>query len=575
MLFSRHITTIVAATLLLFCAGLGVRADETGRVRVTASRFKDSSLQATDYYLRGIKAVEEGDGRTALALFGAALGSDSLHAPSSYRISTILADNDEALRYARRAWEIDSTNVWYAAQVGGLLTKAGRYREALEAWRACRRIDPDDIQTYKYIAALLDAVGQPLSAIATIDTALTRFTDDLDLLEYKGELLSTVYRPREVIANAQRMVALDPENGRYMAILAKAHAGNGSDTLASMCFKRAVEQDSSDIEVLVEAAMFYENTGNVADYLDILNLLFASEEIALADKVAYFESLMGNIPLYRKHVYVIERMLNTLRLYHPDSYEVDRLYARHLIYTGGQDKALEIFKRRSTDTVDSIAVDALVSVVSIEAMRNEPDSVEHYLSYALGRFPDNYDLPMLRASLLYERGEYSEAVASLRKRLRKTDNDSISSVYYGFIGDIEQRAGRIRQCYKAYDKALAFDEDNINVLNNYSYFLSVEGRDLDRALVMASRVLEAEPSNPTYIDTYGWVLYRLGRYKEARTYLLKAIALDETPSAEVLMHYGDVMYRLGEKSNAVIYWQKALRAGGDREALDRRIRDGL
>ncbi len=92
---------------------------------------------------------------------------------------------------------------------------------------------------------------------------------------------------------------------------------------------------------------------------------------------------------------------------------------------------------------------------------------------------------------------------------------------------------------------------------------------------MASQVLEKEPSNPTYIDTYGWVLYRLGRYKEARTYLLKAIALDEKPSAEVLTHYGDVMYKLGEKSNAVIYWQKAIKAGGDEETLTKRIEDGI
>jgi len=573
MSIPRYITALAAITALL---SIGMaRAEGEGRVRIAASRFKDSSLQATDYYLRGVKALDDGDGPTALALFGAALDCDSLHAPSSYRISTVLADRQEALRHARRAWSIDTSNVWYAAQVGALTAQAGLYQEALEAWRACRRIDPDDIQTYKYIAALLDATGQPLSAIATIDTALTRFTDDLELLEYKGELLSTIYRPREVIANAQRMVALDPDNGRYMAILAKAHAGNGSDTLAAMCFRRAVEQDSSDIDVLVEAAMFYENTGNATEYLDILNLLFASDEIALGSKTDYFERLMGNIPLYRKNVYVIERMLNTLRLYHPDSYEVDRLYARHLMYTGEQDKALEIFKRRSTDSADSVAVDALMSVMSIEAFRNETDSVERYSRYAMDRFPDNDDLPMLRAIILYERGEYDKAVAGLRKRLRKITCDSMKSVYHGFIGDIDQKAGRIGRCYKAYDKALDYDEDNINVLNNYSYFLSTEGRELDRALVMASRVLEVEPSNPTYIDTYGWVLFRLGRYKEARAYLLKAIALDEKPSAEVLMHYGDVMYKLGEKSNAEIYWRKALKAGGDGETLERRIRDGI
>ena len=88
MTFPKHIIATIAAAFILVCGGTEAHADDGERVRVTASRFEDSSQRATDYYLRGIKAIEDGDGRTALALFSAALDCDSLRPP----ISRLTAD---------------------------------------------------------------------------------------------------------------------------------------------------------------------------------------------------------------------------------------------------------------------------------------------------------------------------------------------------------------------------------------------------------------------------------------------------------------------------------------------------
>ena len=74
----------------------------------------------------------------------------------------------------------------------------------------------------------------------------------------------------------------------------------------------------------------------------------------------------------------------------------------------------------------------------------------------------------------------------------------------------------MKRCYSAYERSLRYDPDNTMVLNNYAYFLSVEGRDLERALAMASRVVALEDDNPTYLDTHAWVLHKLGRTDEPR-----------------------------------------------------------
>lgn len=54
----------------------------------------------------------------------------------------------------------------------------------------------------------------------------------------------------------------------------------------------------------------------------------------------------------------------------------------------------------------------------------------------------------------------------------------------------------MKQCYKAYDHSLRYDPDNAMVLNNYAYFLSLEGRELEKALTMSSRAICPTDNNP-------------------------------------------------------------------------------
>ena len=96
------------------------------------------------------------------------------------------------------------------------------------------------------------------------------------------------------------------------------------------------------------------------------------------------------------------------------------------------------------------------------------------------------------------------------------------------------------------------------MLNNYAYFLAVEGRDLEKAEHMSRRAIEAEPGNATYLDTYAWVMYMLQRYDEALTYITRAFEADSQPSAELYEHAGDIHFRLGNVSQALQYWCKAL-----------------
>ena len=118
-------------------------------------------------------------------------------------------------------------------------------------------------------------------------------------------------------------------------------------------------------------------------------------------------------------------------------------------------------------------------------------------------------------------------------------------------GDMSYQMGDRREAYRYYDEALEVDPDCAPVLNNYAYYLSEEGRSLRKALKMSRRTIELEPDNATYLDTCGWILYLLGRPKEAKPLFKHAMLYGGKDSPVVLEHYSVILGERGEKDLSI------------------------
>ena len=125
---------------------------------------------------------------------------------------------------------------------------------------------------------------------------------------------------------------------------------------------------------------------------------------------------------------------------------------------------------------------------------------------------------------------------------------------------------------EAYDSALVYNPSEITVLNNYAYYLALEGKDLERALSMSAKTLEQEPDNAIYLDTYAWLLFCMERYEEAKAYAEKLIQVNADMSAVEYHHCGDIFAKCGDMDRAVEYWEKALEQGDTSKVLKKKIK---
>ena len=109
-------------------------------------------------------------------------------------------------------------------------------------------------------------------------------------------------------------------------------------------------------------------------------------------------------------------------------------------------------------------------------------------------------------------------------------------------------------------------------MNNYAYFLALDNKELNRALEMSQATISMTPDDPTCIDTYAWVLFKLGRYEEAKAYAEKLLQVNSDMSAVEYHHCGDIFAKCGDIGRAVECWTKAVELGDLSKVLRKKVK---
>ncbi|MCS7004141.1 MAG: tetratricopeptide repeat protein [Cytophagales bacterium] len=205
-----------------------------------------------------------------------------------------------------------------------------------------------------------------------------------------------------------------------------------------------------------------------------------------------------------------------------------------------------------------------LQLLGIEYLLSNYDSLILHSEEAISYFPNEPLFYLYNGIGYVAKKKYHEALESLKAGLMISDNQEIVQLqFYAQLGDVYHNLKNYEKCDESYRIVMNHDKNNLYVLNNWSYYLALRRENLEFAASMASQLVALAPENPTYLDTYGWVLYALGNYEEAEKYISRALSLSSSPSATIIEHYGDVLFKLNRKEEAVSHWKKALEQGSE------------
>ena len=375
-----------------------------------------------------------------------------------------------------------------------------------------------------------------------------------------------------MIAIIENAIAENPDDTHLMTVLGEVYTLLGKYGPAEETFNRILEKSPDDVHTLKALINLYAQTEEEDAFCNAMEALIRSEatdtETRLSNLVSYI--------LYKEKkdsTYIKPFFQELLQLPY-DRLALHESYADYLEYrNAGTSELIPVYEK--IVELDSENVGAIIKLLQYAIKEEDKEAVSRYADEALLYLPHKLELYFYKGFAHYLLGNKRESIDIYKEGLGKRDADTelaVIAAVFTTLGDTYYELDMKKESYAAYDSALVYEPYRMDVLNNYAYYLSIENKELQKALEMSRKTIDEEPENQTYLDTYAWILFKLGRYEEAKAYAEKIISLDEEMSYVVLHHIGDILAKCGNIEKAVTYWEMAREAGDETKILEKKIR---
>ena len=478
-----------------------------------------------------------------------------------------LGKHASAAEHAREAIKLDSTNVLYREHLADVYIGAYQPELAAREFEEIVRLDSTYLEGW-YNLARLYQTSKPLRALEIYERLLKEEGENWEVLLQTAELYRTLGRYDEAAEKYELMLELDPGNKPLRRQLAETYGLAGKFDLALEILESMLETDDSDPEVIATLADVYLDRNEFQKAVDLYEKLLqrgaTNPEIKLRVGIAYYAMVQRDSTLIPKAIAIFEDVIKDL----PNDWRAYMHLGSLSAMQGRSDEAAAYFSR-----VTGLAEwngDAWAFLGNIFFERGQYDKVVETMERAQRAVPKDFRLFLLAGYSYSQLGQTAKAIPALERSLELNPND------VNALGTLALAYDGLEQFHisdSLYERALIVDPNSHFVLNNYSYSLSERGIRLERALEMAQRAVTAEPKNASYLDTLGWVFYKLTQYEEAGKYIGEAIATGQA-SSTVHEHMGDIYFQLGDKDKAMELWKKALDMNKTNQALKEKVQRG-
>ncbi|MDR0348881.1 MAG: tetratricopeptide repeat protein [Tannerella sp.] len=564
--------------LLFICACIpSLHAAVKNQLPRTKIALTEAEQRKFDYFFYEgliLKNAEKYD--AAFDIFRYCLEIDSTASAVLYELSAFymqLNQPEKSASLLKNAVRYNPDNFTYKLALASISFNIGMYGEAAEEYEELVRKYPDKVELNYYLAEALTQQGEIGKAIDTFDALENMMGMNEPVSMQKFRLYMTLEQPEKAFAELEKLAVKHPGNARYPLLIGNLYLERKDADNTLKYLRKAHAIDSANPYYTVAMADYYELVGNPEAAEALVRTALVDDEMDVEMKVSILARYIQQIQQSRNGTEGANALFLTLLEQHPEDIELKLMYGNLLVTQGNEEEARFQFQLATEMAPDyEQAWQQLLDL----ALRNQNfDDVVSICKKCLELFPRTFEYYIYLGVAYVQQEKYQDALNTYQSGLNAIpkENTTLISDFYGQIGDTYFQMKESGKAFEAYESALKYNEHNVVVLNNYSYFLSLKKKDLDKAERMSAQVVKIEPDNSTYLDTYAWIFFVKGDYLLAKTYIQKALDNDKTGSPELVDHYGDILYMTGEKEKALEQWIKAKELGKESKTLDRKIEE--
>lgn len=598
----KYISLLLLLLTFVACSGTEVtKTNESGSQTVIDPESRKE--KALEHFVNGSIAESKSDYTTAIIEYNEALNYDT-----SSGICYALAKNyfivnklRDALKYSKLSVQLDSTNTEYSLLLANVYIQARENDSAAVILEKIIASDSTDVNVYYKLARLYENT-RPLEAIKIYDKIINIIGLDWNVLLHVAELYEKLGYKEKAAESVQGLLMLDPSNVELQKLAIDFYARNGYYDEALTMLDDILETMPDDLEARERRAQIYIMQNNWDEASKEFKYIIEKPDVPLEAKInigaTYFAKSFSDstaLPIAKEFFKTINE---------DTTYWQVKLYLAAIALNEGDDSlAIENFRYVTENA--SWHLQAWITLGGLYFDNQKYEDAEIMMLEAVERFPNSSLINLILGLSLAQQNKTLESKEYLKKAIELNPSDVNAMSAYGFtLSQLQENDEAIKYLNQAlkldpnnvnvlgqlgllynnmdmmaesdslYELALQLDPQNALINNNYAYSLSERDLQLDRALLMIEIAMTADSSNSSYLDTYGWIFYKLGEYDKAFFYINKAIEIDGEDNAVLLEHLGDVLYMQGRKEEAINYWKKALELDSSNETLINKVSTG-
>ena len=527
-----------------------------------------------EFFSKGLEAKYNENYPVAIYNFEQALRFFNDDDASMYELSALYLSsgrNADALSMIQQAAALQPDNKWYQIRLAQIYLQSGDYQLFMTIYDKLMQDEPDNLDYLEAYIDVLLRIGEYDKVIEKLDVVEQQVGKNEMLYLQKFQIYNEQGKNDLAIKELEKLVDFIPENTRYRAMLAEAYRKAKRDKDAYQQYLKIKELEPDNKYINVSLMDYYQSMGEIDKAFNEFIAAIKNKNLDYETKSQIYEFWFQN-KSDKDTNDDAEDIGKAFIETHPDKslgyYIIGTVHFNNKDYS----KAKEYYQLAlECDNNNFVTLYQLaLCYLDLQDYHGAIETTEK----ALSLYPEQPLFYLFNGMAYFNLKDYENTVTVLEKGRKLSANKELTTNFDTYIGDTYHQLGNKQKAYEAYDRVLKSDPNNIYVANNYAYFLSLDNKDLERALQMSAKTVKAEPKNAVYLDTYAWILYKLERYDEAKKYMDKVFKYDKNPQGINYEHLGDILYKLGDTKNAVKNWKKAKKAGGEvSDFLEQKIKD--
>jgi tetratricopeptide (TPR) repeat protein len=439
-------------------------------------------------------------------------------------------------------------------------------------------------QAYQQTGKSKEALNSALRAVQINPAA-----SNTELLE---KLLSESGRTKDAVDMYKQVLQMDAENLEIKKRLGAALLSNNQFDEATKILEEVHAAEPEDLPTMIQMARSFLGTQQYQKSIEILQTALKLDPSNTGTQyyLAYTYAEMGETEQamsgFRK---LLSSTYKANSKYSPHEFEQRLLFQRHLAFlyqeNGENEKAVEEFRALLSAQDSPENFRALANALRVIQKKEEALSL---LEKGSQKYPQDKYLILFKAQLLGETGEFQKGEALLRTAIEKTPDDSelyvtLSQVHIESkqfrkaeelvltalkkfnqdpilqfqLGVVYERSKKFAKAEEVFLQIIKGNPRHASALNYLGFMWADQGIRLNESLDYIQKAVNLDPNNGAYLDSLGWVHFRMNNLTEAEKFLLTAAhRVKNDPT--IHDHLGDLYFRLGRFTKAEESWRQAL-----------------